>query len=413
MITRSRLRLILPIVVIALAAGVYHALLASKTEREKPTLSEKIWQVRDIEARQQQLAPTITLYGKVESPELLQAGSPGAGVVESVLVRAGNEVQQEQLLLTLDQRDFEAMLLQSEAELRDIENQILEIEIRHRSNQASLATERELMTLAEAEANRQLRLKQQNLSSDTVLNSARSELGRQRLAVTSRELEVQSFPARLKALQARRDRAVARRDQDRLAMTRSEVRAPFAAIISNVAVSAGDRVALGQRLLSLYPRESLEIRAHLPVNHIDTLQQALAQGQVLMANVPGRRDLIHLPVVRVAGEAEATGIDIFLAVDASVARLRPGELLPLQLQLPAQDGVYAVPYQAIYGNSRIYRIVDQRLQAVDVESVGQVRGDDAQVQVLIRSNQLQPGDRIAVTHLPNAISGLKVTVDGN
>lgn len=412
MTLRASARLILPIIALALAFAVYHALLASKTEREKPVLSEKIWQVGAIEARRQSLSPTIMLYGKVESPELLQAGSPGTGVVERVLVRAGHQVQRGQLLIELDQRDFEAALLQAEADLRDIDNQIKELEIGHEANLRSLATERDLMALAEDEVARLVKLKQNNLTSDTELNGARSELGRQRLAVTARELDVKSFPARLQILEARRDRAEARRNQDRLAVTRSAVRAPFDAIISQVLVSAGDRVSLGQTLVSLYPRDSLEIRAHLPVNHIDTVQQALAEGRLLEASVSGRPQLERLPVRRIAGEAEATGIDIFFATSGDGVRLRPGELLSLLLQLPTQDGVFAVPYQAIYGNSRIYRIVDGRLQAIDVETVGQTR-DAAEARVLIRSDRLADGDRIATTHLPNAVAGLKVSVDGD
>ncbi len=412
MTVRASARLILPIIALALAFGVYHALLAGKTEREKPVLSEKIWQVSAIEARRESLSPTIMLYGKVESPELLQAGSPGTGVVERVLVRAGHQVQRGQLLIELDQRDFEAALLQAEADLRDIDNQIKELNIAHEANLRSLATERDLMALAEDEVARLVKLKQNNLTSETELNGARSELGRQRLAVTARELDVKSFPARLQILEARRDRAEARRNQDRLAVTRSAVRAPFDAIISRVLVSAGDRVSLGQTLVSLYPRDSLEIRAHLPANHIDAVQQALAQGRVLEASVSGRPQLERLPVRRIAGEAEATGIDIFFATRGGGVRLRPGELLSLQLQLPAQDGVFAVPYQAIYGNSRIYRIVDGRLQAIDVETVGQTR-DAAEARVLIRSDQLADGDRIATTHLPNAVAGLKVSVDGD
>ena len=91
---------------------------------------------------------------------------------------------------------------------------------------------------------------------------------------------------------------------------------------------------------------------------------------------------------------------------------RPGELLSLSLQLPAESGVFAVPYQAIYGNSRIYRVDEDRLQAIDVVSVGQVRSHD-RVRVLIRSEAIADGDHIAVTHLPNAVSGLKVQVRGN
>jgi multidrug efflux pump subunit AcrA (membrane-fusion protein) len=405
--------LILPFLVLLISAAVYFSLVNSKTERTKPALSEKIWQVAVITAQQQELSPTITLYGRIESPEQLKAAAPGGGIVERVLVRNGVRVLQGQQLVTLDRRDFEAALLQAEADLRDIDNQIVELKVRHLANLASLETERKLLALADAEVERLVTLKQQNLSTDTALNSARSEQGRQQLAVTSRALDVDSYPARLQILMARHDRGKAQLAQSRLAMSRSDVRAPYDAIISEVAVATGDRVSLGQLLISLFPVQALEIRAHLPLNYIDSVQQAIANGAQLDASVSNRSELGRFPVLRLAGEAEATGIDVYFAIDSIETQLRPGELLPLSLKLPAESGVYAVPYQAIYGNSRIYVVVEERLQAIEVSSIGQTRDADGQVLVLIRSDAINPGDQISVTHLPNAVSGLRVKIDAN
>jgi len=408
---RTQAKFILPILVLLIAAAVYFSLVNSKTEREKPTLSEKVWQIEVITAQRQELSPSITLYGRVESPEQLKAAAPGGGIVEKVFVRNGASVKQGQPLVTMDRRDFSASLLQAEADLRDIDNQIVELKIRHQSNQASLSTERELLELADAEVQRLVKLKKQNLSADTQINSARSELGRRQLVVTSRELDVDSYPAKLQILLARRDHARAELDQARLTMARSEVRAPFDAIISEVEVAAGDRVSLGQMLISMFPVNNLEIRAHLPINYIKSVKRALADGRNLDASVPDRGDLGRFPVLRLAGEAEATGIDVYFAIGSIPGQLRPGELLPLSLKLPLESGIFAVPYQAIYGNSRLYRVDDDRLQAVDVISIGQARAANDQVLVLIRSDEIESGDLIAITHLPNAVSGLKVKID--
>lgn len=408
---RTSAKFILPLLVLLLSAGLYYSLVSSKTEREKPALTEKVWQIDVLTARQQSISPSVTLYGRIESPEQLKAAAPGGGIVEQVSVRNGARVSRGQSLLRLDRRDFEASLLQAEADLRDIDNQIAELKIRHQSNQSSLATERELLALADDEVERLVKLKKQNLSADTALNSARSELGRRKLEVTARELEVESYPAKLQILMARRDRGKAELDQARLAMTRSEIQAPFDAIISDVAVSAGDRVSLGQVLISLFPLDNLEIRAHLPINYVKSVQRAIAEGQQLDASVSSRAYLGRFPLVRLAGEAEATGIDAYFAINDNAEQLRPGELLQLSLQLPVEDGVFAVPYQAIYGNSRLYRVVENRLEALDVVLVGQAVADNDRVLVLIRSKDIVPGDQIAITHLPNAVSGLKVKLD--
>jgi multidrug efflux pump subunit AcrA (membrane-fusion protein) len=290
---RSQAKFLLPILVLLIAAAIYFSLVNSKVEREKPALSEKVWQVEVITAQKQELSPSITLYGRIESPEQLKAAAPGGGIVEQVFVRNGASVKQGQALVTMDRRDFAASLLQAEADLRDLDNQIAELKVRHQSNLASLQTERELLVLANAEVERLTELKKQDLSADTAINAARSETARRQLAVTSRQLDVDSYPARLQILQARHDRGTALLDQARLAMDRSEVTAPFDGIISEVAVAAGDRVSLGQILVSLFPVDDLEIRAHLPINYIDSVRQAIANGRELYASVtvreiPGR-----------------------------------------------------------------------------------------------------------------------------
>ncbi|MCG6890723.1 MAG: biotin/lipoyl-binding protein [Gammaproteobacteria bacterium] len=408
MTARSTVRLLLPMLVLLLSAGVYYSLVSSKTQRDRPVLTEKVWQIDVMTARRQALSPNLTLYGRIESPELLKSAAPGGGIIERVFVRNGAAVSRGDPLVTMDRRDFSAALLQAEADLRDIDSQIAELEIRHRSNQSALQTERELASLADAEVERLVQLKKQNLSADTALNAARSELGRRQLEVTARQFEVDSYPTQLRILQARHDRNQAMVAETRLAMERSDLRAPFDAIVSEVAVAAGDRVSLGQILVSLFPLDALEIRAHLPTSYIPSVQRSIAAGQVLSADIANRAELGRFPLLRLAGEAEATGIDAYFSLHGAVTQFRPGELLALNLELPAESNVFAVPYQAIYGNSRIYKVVGDRLVAVDVETIGQSRTEGQPAQVLIRSQQIDDGELIAATHLPNAISGLKV-----
>jgi len=127
---------LLPIIVIAFAVAAMNYLVNSKADRKQPELREKVWQVDIIAASRQTLSPGITLYGRVESPEQLQAAAPGAGIVEQVLVRSGDTVQKGQTLVRLDRRDFESQLIQAKSELMDIQSQVDELKIRHRSNQS-------------------------------------------------------------------------------------------------------------------------------------------------------------------------------------------------------------------------------------------------------------------------------------
>jgi len=402
------IKLILPVVIIAIAVGVFQHLKASKPERKKPQLKEKVWLVEVIPATKQNLSPGLGLYGRVESPELLQAAAPGAGIVSEVLVQSGTQVGLGQLLVKMDRRDFESTLVLAETDLADIENQISELKIRHRSNLNALKTERQLLQLANDEVERLLKLKQQKLSADTILNLASSAQGRQQLSVISREYEVESFPVQLGKLEARLKHNLAKLKEARLMIERSEVFAPFQAVVSSTPVSVGDRVGTGQILVSLYPVNSLEIRAHIPARYIAGVQRAMSNGTTQVASITLPDTILQLELVRLAGKAEPSGVDAYFRAGESSTRLRLGALLPLDFNLPVENNVIAVPYQAIYGNSRLYLLRDNRLQGVDVESVGQYSDEQGTALLLVKSTKINSTDEIVITHLPNAVSGLKV-----
>ena len=134
----------------------------------------------------------------------------------------------------------------------------------------------------------------------------------------------------------------------------------------------------------------------------------MASGVTQFASItlPGAN--LQLELVRLAGEAEPSGVDAFFQAGRSSAQLRLGDLLALSFWLPPENDVIAVPYQAIYGNSRLYLLQQNRLQGVDVESIGQYSDDRGNAMLLVKSAKIKANDEIVITHLPNAVSGLKV-----
>ena len=408
MTPRQIIKGLLPIIVIAVAVASMNYLVNSKAARKKPELREKVWQVDVITAERQTLSPGITLYGRVESPEQLQAAAPGAGIVEQVLVRSGDKVKKGQTLVRLDRRDFESQLVQAKSELMEIRSQVDELKIRHRSNQSSLNTEKELLQLAEDDVERMRKLKNQNLGADSALSEARGTLGRQQLSVQNRQFEVESFPAKLQMLEAQQSKYSVKLKDAELMIERSEVVAPFDAVINSAPVSVGDRVAIGQTLVSLYPIQSLEIRAHIPFRYVADIRAAMSQSQVPTAQWQRQDRILSFELNRLSGDAKPSGLDAYFDTGEASEALRPGELINLNLSLPPESNVFAIPFQAIYGNSRIFLLREDRLAGIDVETVGQFFRDDKGAQLLVRSAQINDGDAIVVTHLPNAVTGLKV-----
>jgi HlyD family secretion protein len=399
---------LLPLIILLLAASAYAYMKATKPERIKPQPREKIWQVETMNVRLQSLSPVLTLYGEVETPSLLRSAAPGAGHIESVLVKPGDRVTKGQKLLLMDGRDFAAANLQARANVADIEAQLNELELQYQANQRKLEQEKSLLDLSKQELQRVQRLKKNNLSSDSALNNAREMLAKQELSLIAIQLAVDSFGSSAKQLKARLSSARAKLAESDLAITRSEVTAPFDGFVSEVLVSSGDQVKQSEILLSLYEMDTLEIRARIPSSYQAEMVRALDSQSALMAQADLSGDSIILQLSRLAGAATPGGIDAYFHVVEGFERLRIGNLLKINLQRPRQNQVIAVPYSAIYGNNRIFILQQGRMKSRDVESIGQYNDETGKSWMLLRNNTIEAGAKIIITHLPNAVDGLKV-----
>lgn len=116
--------------------------------------------------------------------------------------------------------------------------------------------------------------------------------------------------------------------------------------------------------------------------------------------------------MRIAGEASGQGATGIFRFESPTAQLRLGEILKVALQMPTVDEAIAIPYSALYGNDHVYRIRGERLERVAVERLGEYKRDGRSM-LLIRSDALAAGDRIATTQLPNAVDGLRVNSAAN
>lgn len=407
---RSLALKLLPILIIFIAVSSYSYMKSTKPERKKAVANEKVWQVNSITAELQELAPSIILYGHVETHELVRASASGGGIVQQVLVRPGQHVSKGQSLVTLDKRDFSVARSQAEADESDIKAQIDELALRHQANLKTLNQEKNLLQLAEKDLQRINRLKKNNLSSESALSDASGALGRQTLSLISRQLEVDRYQTTLSQLKARLKRAKARLAETRLALERSEVISRFDGVVAEVPVATGDLVRINDHLVSVYSLDSLEVRARIPTRYQAEVVSQLAKGGTLQAVATVSGGKIDLKLLRLAGEADPSGIDAFFKAKKGAEQLRIGNMLKMDFSRPSLSNVLAVPFRAIYGNNRLYLYRDGVMSSVDVEPQGQTVNANGDKLLLVRSSEISSGDSIITTHLPNAVDGLKVKI---
>ncbi|MCP5159996.1 MAG: HlyD family efflux transporter periplasmic adaptor subunit [Gammaproteobacteria bacterium] len=406
------LKAALPLAILGLAITGFMLLKATRAVTPPVATQEKAWRVSAIEIAPGRSIPNLLLYGTVEAPQKAEIRAAINADVAKVEIREGQTVAAGDLLVKLDDRDYTLIVRQREADLQEIEAQIASEQTRHAANRNALSREKALLELTKRAVTRAQNLNNRKMISASALDEALQAVEKQALSLNTRQLEVDDHTARLTQLEARRARAKALRDQARLDLRRVTITAPFAGRVVQTPVAPGNRVRSGDLLLEIYPVGELEIRAQIPFRALPAVRAALAMHRSLPAKAIVDEQPITARLDRLGGETGQRngGLDGLFQVAEGAQWLVPGRVLTLSMDLPLEENVVALPFEALYGLDRIYRLEDARMAALTIERVGEQRNDNGQVQVLVRSPELAAGDRIITTQLPNAITGLKVEV---
>jgi len=401
---------LLPLIIIACGIAVFALLKATRPDSETAVIKERSWHVQTIKAKLQQLSPTLTLYGQIETPELVNAAAPKKSRVVNISVREGDPISKGQLLLSLDERDFRPYLLQAKAKADELRALISSEHLRYQVDKKAINHEKSILHLEHSAVKRAEMLKHKNLGSTAALEQAQEALNRQYLTFSDRKLALDDHKARLQQLQARLAYAEAEVELAKLDLERSRIIAPFDGFIEKLSVATGDQVKENQPLLTFYPSDKLELRAKIPAPFQSEIQRALQANHLLKASADYAGVPLDLKLDRFSGKADSRGIDALFTIRSTHKWIRPGATLTLTLQRPSHKNVVALPFSAIYNNNRIYRINHQRLQAVTVEILGDFNQGEQNL-LLVHSPELKQNEPILVTQLPEAITGLKVIID--
>ena len=415
-------KILLPIIILGLTAAIAWYLFKTKTQKPTAEITERIWQVETITAHAGDYSPSLLLYGKVESPELYNASAPGFGRVLKLAVKEGQRVKKGQLLAEMDAADFIPALNMAKAKIASLDAQIKNEELKYHRDQKALGHQQELLLLGQQSLKRTQKVHKQKLASQSETDEAKKIVLQQQLTINSLKLSLEAYFSRLKTIQANREQAVAESAKVALALQRSRFYAPFDGVIASVDVAVGDQLSSGKNLFSLYPNNHLEIRAKIPFQVKQHIEKELSQGNHLYAEpslLTDNKSKQKFRLLRLSGQASASGIDAFFAINGQSMHLQPGSFQQLRLFLPSSEPLFSAPYTALYGKDKLYKLItdeknSSRMQSIQIKAMGEYSVVDHNAPtgsaniLLFSSNAIEEGDQIIVTHLPNALNGLKV-----
>ncbi|WP_309043995.1 efflux RND transporter periplasmic adaptor subunit [Marinobacter sediminicola] len=400
---------IIPAIILAVGVLGFLFLKVTRPEPAPVSATERSWRVQVQLVEPTVHTPVLPLYGEVVAPEQMLVVASMAGRISERPVAEGQRVSAGDLLVALDTQDVEPVLAQAKAQVADLEAQIRSEQVRHRNDQAALKSEQAILANAHRQLERTRSLVDRNLASRESLEGVTDGAARAELTLSIRQRAIDEHPARLQSLEARLAQAEAALATTQRDADRSRVVAPFDGVVTDVLVALGDQVSKHQKLLSVYAIEGLELRARVPDLYRAELMSALAKGKNLYAYSDQRE--IRFRLERFAGISDPAGTEAILALAGDSAGLRPGALLPVILERPERSQTVAIPFSALYGASNVYLMADDsRMQRVSVERVGEALSANGERRLLVAGEALKPGAQLIITHLPNALTGLKVDV---
>jgi len=321
----------------------------------EPAPAEHRSAVRVAEARLAQGADTLRLPGVVRAGQRAQPAFLHAGHLAERFVARGERVVAGQRLASLQNPALGPALAAAEAQQREIEEQLVQLEADYR---------------------RARELREQGLGSEESLDRAL---------------------AQLKAARQARARALARVAEARDQLADAVLRAPFDGTVSDLLVEPGDFVRAGQPVLVLAGRSGLEIELSLP----EGLRGQLQAGDAVTVSSlsSGARTAGRIRELGLARDGRLAPAVISLE---NADAWEPGMSVHVTLAR-SSEAALTVPLAAIVdpgtGRTRVYRVAADRAALTPVE-VGRLMGARVEVR-----GELEAGDRVVVAGHQQLLDG--------
>lgn len=204
--------------------------------------------------------------------------------------------------------------------------------------------------------------------------------------------------------------ARARASLAKKAVADAVVRSPFAGVVAERLVSAGDYVTKGAKVATVLRVDPLRVELTVPASFVSEV----AVGRTVTLEVdayPGETFTGLMRYVSPALNAESRALIVEAEVANQDGRLKPGFFATARIQQATSQTGLMVPSAAIRtvaGTPRVFVVTGeaggQRAEE-RVVATGQTVGDKTEI-----TTGLQPGDAVVVTGLEQVVDGVRLAV---
>ena len=338
----------------------------------------------------------LSVQGRIVAAFHPTTFSPTAGIV-SLRVRAGETVQEGQILADVASPAVESLLLQEQSKLASAEaaldRQKIEAKQQRLVNRQAVDLAALELEAAQRAMHRAEQSRTEGIINDVEFETAEDALRRAELGLrhakedADLEAETLDFEIAIAGRDIQRQRLIAEELQRRV--DELSVRAPVAGLVSRVDVNESDAVREGQALVTVVDLSAFEIEVSIPESYADEI----GAGTPVEIRLEGG---LHPGKLRsISPEVQSGQVRGIVAFDGDgPVGLRQNQRVSTRLILESRSDVLKVdrgPFLEADGGRRAYRVDGDTAMLQDIR-VGATSVNEIEI-----VSGLQEGDRIIVS----------------
>jgi membrane fusion protein, multidrug efflux system len=420
------------LIIIPVLAGiaVLVGLILFRPELERVPAAEQAPVVRIIRVPQMTVIPRVQGYGLVAPETVWEAVAQVSGEIVEIhpQLKKGSIVTEGSVLLRIDPTDYALAVAQAEANLRAVEAQIKELELREANTRASLGIEKEVLELGESELRRKRRLLERGTITPSVFEQEQRAVLGQRQNVQSLQNTLNLIPAERARLEAEYVVSQSQLKSAQLNQERTVFRAPFTGRVAQVNMEKSQFVRQGEVLAVVDGIAVAEITAHIPLDKMRSL--IIPDERLSLAELdPGLiREILDIAAqVRLRTqdfevnwkarfarlsdiiEPETRTVGVIVTVAEPYRQAQPGIRPPLIkgmfveviLHGKPRPESQVIPRAALHNNNEVYVVDDHDRLAKRTVTVGLRQPGFVTITAGLKSRE-----RVVITDLMPAVEGM-------
>ncbi len=359
---------------------------AEAAEGDEPRASrrERATTVTTALVMRRDLVLPVKAEGSIRARHTSEIKFERAGRIDRVYVQEGQRVGKGQVLVRLDDRELRLALEEATSRyLQGLGRLAVEEDKNHESKGAERTLEEQRAELDRRESAGEIR-REERLDRELELGMAAVRDGAYRREL----LEVRSGVAAARADAARL----------RIELERTEVRAPFAGVISGLELNPGENVQVGQAVCRLV--DDVNVEAAVGVLESDLAVVAVGKPALLEVPALGQSIPLRVDVIDPEVAANSRTCRVLLRLRSDERRVKPGMFVRASIAGEVFADRLLVPRQAIVtrdGRPVLFKVENGRALWVYVQ-LGRQNDQLVEIERVDQGGPLDPGTQVIVSN---------------